>query len=174
MTGVTFAAGDQFGARALHDGTLQVFRNGVSLGTVSIASSPYAGLGGRIGLSVANATLSRFNLFGGGAVDVPVSVIDSTALARAGGIALSGAYPNPTAGEIRLRLELPAECEVGFRVVDLQGRTIWNESARRHAAGRWTLGWNGRTASGAAPSGVYFASVRAGTREFVRRIAIVR
>jgi glucose/arabinose dehydrogenase len=69
---VTFAAGDRLGARALADGTVQVFKNGTLLGAHSVAYWPFAALGGRLGLTLDNAVSSRLDDFGGG--DVPFTV----------------------------------------------------------------------------------------------------
>jgi hypothetical protein len=69
IPGVTFAAGDRFGARAFGDGTVEVYRNATRLGTASVSAWPFAALGGRIGLSCWNAAAARFDDFGGG--DVP-------------------------------------------------------------------------------------------------------
>jgi hypothetical protein len=58
--------GDQLGARALSDGTVQVFVNGVQKGAFSVASWPYADQGGYVGLTIADAHTSRLDDFGGG------------------------------------------------------------------------------------------------------------
>ena len=86
LTGVTFAVGDQFGARALDDGTVHVFKNGVEIGQVAIplsgaGSSPWAATGtGRIGLRFNGATTlndARIDNCGGGNVPViPVYLPD--------------------------------------------------------------------------------------------------
>jgi predicted outer membrane repeat protein len=63
---VTFAAGDQLGARARPDGTVEVYRNGTLLGTRSITSWPYYAGGGYIGLWMVNAPNALLDNFGGG------------------------------------------------------------------------------------------------------------
>ena len=62
-----FQPGDRLGARAYSNGMVEVFRNGVSVGSASVASYPFASLGGRIGLALTGATSSRLDDFGGGA-----------------------------------------------------------------------------------------------------------
>ncbi|MDO8363828.1 MAG: hypothetical protein Q7V88_13085 [Actinomycetota bacterium] len=73
----TFGAGDQLGARALSDGTVTVFKNGVQILTVDVDSgaTPWPGSlsrgGGRIGVwfigtTVAAADDARIDNFGGG------------------------------------------------------------------------------------------------------------
>lgn len=65
---VTFQPGDQFGARALADGTVEVYRNGAMLSSVSVAGWPYATFGGSLGMTVTAAYTGRFDDFGGGDV----------------------------------------------------------------------------------------------------------
>lgn len=75
--GITFAVGDQLGARTLADGTINVYRNGVLLGVASVIGVggntwPMSRVtaGGRIGVyMVTPANSARFDNFGGG--DVP-------------------------------------------------------------------------------------------------------
>jgi hypothetical protein len=64
----TFAAGDQFGARAFGNGVLQVFKNGVVIGTRDFSAWPFAASGGWIGLTLDGAYSSRLDNFGGGNV----------------------------------------------------------------------------------------------------------
>jgi hypothetical protein len=77
FNGVTFANGDQFGARTLQDGTVTVYKNGTSIGTTNVTSgaNPWptalAQAGGRIGVWFVNTTGSgagdaHFDNFGGG------------------------------------------------------------------------------------------------------------
>ncbi|MGC4001471.1 MAG: hypothetical protein QM767_30040 [Anaeromyxobacter sp.] len=75
---VTFAAGQQLGARALPDGTVTVFRNGSAVGTTNVTAgvnpwpAVYASGGGRIGFAFGGAffpllgTDARIDTFGGG------------------------------------------------------------------------------------------------------------
>ena len=63
---VTFVTGDQFGARAKADGTVEVYRNGTLLGTRSITAWPFYSNGGYIGLWFVNASSAGADNFGGG------------------------------------------------------------------------------------------------------------
>jgi hypothetical protein len=63
---VTFANGDQLGARAKPDGTVEIYRNGALLATRSITSWPYYANGGYIGLWFVNAPGALIDDFGGG------------------------------------------------------------------------------------------------------------
>jgi hypothetical protein len=68
---VTFAVGDQMGARARANGTVEVYKNGTLLATRSITSWPYYANGGYIGIWFVNATNALMDQFGGGNIPVP-------------------------------------------------------------------------------------------------------
>ncbi len=76
---VAFENGDQFGARALADGTVEVYKNGSLLATRSITSWPYYNQGGLIGLWFSNVTGATLDDFGGGTL--PQSSLPSIAMA---------------------------------------------------------------------------------------------
>lgn len=65
---VVFANGDQFGARAYASGQVQVYRNGVLLGTRDITSWPLYANTGYLGLWMINSSTTRLDDFGGGTV----------------------------------------------------------------------------------------------------------
>lgn len=68
---VTFQNGDQFGARALASGDVQIVKNGTLVGTVSLNAADQAffnSKGGRIGLWFVKAGNAFFDDFGGGSV----------------------------------------------------------------------------------------------------------
>jgi len=89
-------------------------------------------------------------------------------------LALSSAYPNPSAAGVAFTLELPGRSRVGFDVVDVQGRSIWSASNDVRPSGRWTLRWPGTTRDGGlAPPGVYLARISAGGQMWTRRIALI-
>jgi len=67
---VSFAPGDQFGARAYSNGAVQVYKNGVVVGSTSVAGWPYSALGGHLGLTIVGAFSSRLDDFGGGTVSL--------------------------------------------------------------------------------------------------------
>jgi glucose/arabinose dehydrogenase len=66
LVAVTLEPGDQLGARAAADGTVEVFRNGASLGVVDAAGWPFHANGGRIGLVLQDGLDTRIDDFGGG------------------------------------------------------------------------------------------------------------
>ena len=88
---------------------------------------------------------------------------------------LSKAYPNPSPGTVAFALELPFDAQVGFEVVDVQGRAVWRDPERGMSPGFWSLRWDGRDATGSvAHPGVYLAKIRVGNRSYVRRFALLR
>jgi len=62
----TFSNGDQFGARVWASGQVEVYKNGSLLGTRNVASWPYYGHGGYIGLYNLNGHSMVLDNFGGG------------------------------------------------------------------------------------------------------------
>ena len=176
ISGVTFTPGDQFGARALSTGAVQVYKNGVLVGSVSVAGWAYAALGGRIGLSCSGATSSRYDNFGGGSYSATLDVAplpgpDQTAQDLP---SLSSAFPNPANGAVSFTLTLPIDDEVSMSIVDIQGREVWSVPAQRYGAGRWPLRWDGVSTRGTTHAGVFFARVRVGSQRFLRRFAVVQ
>jgi hypothetical protein len=67
---VTLVNGDQFGARATATGQVQVYRNGMLLGTRDVSAWTYAASGGYIGLWFLYSTNAFVDDFGGGTVSV--------------------------------------------------------------------------------------------------------
>jgi hypothetical protein len=167
--GVTFAAGDQFGAQALEDGTVRLYRNGSRIGSASIAGWSFATLGGRIGLYVAGAQDARFDDFGGGTIEPESSPPLAVPTTRPGTAWVSAAFPNPTRGGATFSLVLPTAQEVSLSVLDIQGREVWRVPSRRYDAGSWSLAWEGTN----VPVGLYLARVRVGTEDHLRRVAVL-
>ncbi|MEQ1831866.1 MAG: right-handed parallel beta-helix repeat-containing protein [Candidatus Eisenbacteria bacterium] len=85
-------------------------------------------------------------------------------------VALSSAYPNPSATSVAFSLDLPEATQVEMAVYDMQGRHVWSQTAS-FAAGRSVLRWEGRnSAHQRVGSGVYLVRVRAGEQSMVRRV----
>jgi hypothetical protein len=85
--------------------------------------------------------------------------------------ALGAAVPNPTRGNVRLALTLPAAARVTLETFDVAGRRVGEPLAHAFDAGRYVLAWD---AARVGP-GVYFARLRVdGTVRAERRIVVVR
>jgi len=67
---VTFASGDQLGARAAADGKVYVYRNGVLLGVRDVTGWPYYASDGYIGLLVYAPCAAALDDFGGGTTKI--------------------------------------------------------------------------------------------------------
>jgi len=65
---VTFSNGDRFGARARSNGQVQIYRNGLLIGTRSASSWTYAASSGYVGLWTIAAPNTLLDDFGGGRV----------------------------------------------------------------------------------------------------------
>jgi PKD repeat protein len=164
---------DVLGARAHPDGSVDVYRNGILAGTISVATWPFAGQGGYIGLQVVGGLATRFDDFGGGSLGI-VDVTAEPALALPQMLALSRAFPNPSRSAVSFSLELPRAGTVSWTIHDLQGRALWREH-RAMEPGRWTITWPGRVEDGAlAPPGLYFADVTIDGTRFSRRLVLTR
>lgn len=73
--------GDQFGARALADGTVEVYRNGGLLATCEVASWSHYADGGYVGLWFIGAEDAVLDDFGGGTISIgiaPMNMAGST------------------------------------------------------------------------------------------------
>ena len=183
---VTFAPGDRFGARALADGRVQAFRNGVLLGEASAAAWPFFANGGRIGVVLSGAVRTRITRFGGGTLPAESPArgvaalrshaIDSLELGPMNGRPwVSYSIPNPVTHDASFALALPRDARVGLAIYDLQGREIWREPERAVAAGRAMLHWSGADARGIpVPTGVYLARVTIDGVRFPRRLTMLR
>lgn len=183
---VALTAGDVLGARARADGQMEVYRNGALLGTVGFTTWSGATLGGRIGIGWwgSNTTSFRADDFGGGttvaasqafAYQQPASQPSPGEIVLPRALALSAAFPNPTAGGVSFTLELPRAEDVEFTIFDLQGRAVWRAPGRAAPAGRFTLAWSGASTDGTpVGAGVYLARVAVGGKSFTRRLVRVK
>lgn len=72
---ISLTAGDQFGARALADGTVAVYHNGGLLAARDVRAWPYNLLGGYLGVSMLNASGTRLEDFGGGDVTAALPAV---------------------------------------------------------------------------------------------------
>ena len=92
----TFVDGDQLGARARPDGTVEVYRNGNLLATRDVSSWPYYDEGGYIGLWFISAGDAILDDFGGGNVSTgPTPTPTSTATATPSATAAPTATYDP-------------------------------------------------------------------------------
>jgi len=79
----TLQNGDVFGARALANGLVLVFRNGVAIGSCSVSGWTFAAQGGRVGLTLTSASATRIESYGGGNYNPVVNTPPSANIQRA-------------------------------------------------------------------------------------------
>ena len=105
----------------------------------------------------------------GGPVGVaPLSV-------AANGVALASPFPNPFRTTTSLEFTLDRDAGVRLEVFDAAGRRIRTLMDRVHAAGRWSVTWDGRGADGSpVPSGIYLVRLEAGDRTAMRTVSLIR
>jgi hypothetical protein len=119
------------------------------------------------GPSVVEAGLDDFEILA--IPQDPVAV--SAPAGRVVAPALGPALPNPSRGEVRLRLSIPADGPVICSVLDVQGRAIGTLASGERRAGISWVRWDGRDASGSeTPAGVYWVEARVGDQVVRRKL----
>jgi hypothetical protein len=102
-----------------------------------------------------------------------VTGTDEGALPRA--TALAQNFPNPFNPSTAILFDLAGPGRVTIEVFDVSGRLVARLLDGRREAGRHRVEWRGEDARGsAAPSGVYFCRMRAGSYEATRKIVLMR
>jgi PKD repeat protein len=89
---VTYVSGDQLGARAYANGTVEVYKSGVKIGQVSLGNWAFAAAGGKVGLTLDGTIGARFDNFGGGNVG-GAPPANTPPVANASGTPTSGTSP---------------------------------------------------------------------------------
>jgi hypothetical protein len=91
------------------------------------------------------------------------------------GFRLDTAAPNPFRAETSLTFFLPRNGAVRARVHDVTGRLVASLMDGERAAGRHSVGWDGRTADGsAAGPGIYFVRLEWGGESLTQRVVRLR
>ncbi len=90
-------------------------------------------------------------------------------------IRLLAARPNPARHQVELAFELPVARTVRLALADASGRSVRTLLEGPQGAGRHSVRWDGRSASGRLmPAGVYFYRLDAGDFHSTRRFTWVR
>jgi flagellar hook assembly protein FlgD len=85
------------------------------------------------------------------------------------------AAPSPFSGTTTVRFQLPSRQRVALRVFDAAGRLVRTIADDMLDGGAHSLSWDGRTEAGTpAPSGIYYATLRAGDREARSKLVLAR
>ena len=107
-----------------------------------------------------------------GAGTVRFGPIHTAGMAAVEEFELSSIAPNPSFGPATVRFAIAHEARVSIAVVDVQGRLVATLIDGPMATGRYQTAWDGRSASGPASAGVYFARMRAGRFTKVQRFVL--
>lgn len=86
--------------------------------------------------------------------------------------ALDHVRPNPTRGPAQISFALPRDAFLRLSIVDIQGRELAVLMHGPVQAGRHATAWDGRTSSGRAPSGRYFAQLQVAGRKLVQSFVL--
>ncbi len=79
------------------------------------------------------------------------------------GPVLAAPFPNPSRGPVAVSFSLPAGGAARVRVVDVEGRRVWEGAVTALPEAPITVTWNGRDAEDRpAPAGIYFVRVTGG------------
>ena len=107
--------------------------------------------------------------------DAPFTIADLTGVGdtRISDFVLDPIRPNPVHGGARIGFAAPRESTIRLSVLDVAGREIALLTHGRVAAGRTTVGWNGRSADGALRAGLYFLRLETPARTIIRRFALI-
>jgi M6 family metalloprotease-like protein len=83
---------------------------------------------------------------------------------------LQGSRPSPMRAAARIGFALPRETRARLSIFDLQGREVAVLADGVLPAGRHAATWDGRTARGMAPAGLYFVRLAAAGRVLTQRL----
>ena len=85
------------------------------------------------------------------------------------------AAPSPFSLATTVRFQIPSRQRVDLRVFDAAGRLVRTVADETLGAGPHALSWDGRTEAGdPAPSGIYYAKLRAGANEANSKVVLTR
>ncbi|NNE07550.1 MAG: T9SS type A sorting domain-containing protein [Gemmatimonadetes bacterium] len=169
----TLAGGDTVNASAWWDGTeWHALGSGIELtGNAVLAAAGgdvYFGggfqrAGGRVSLRLASWS---------GAI--ATTVAEGTRHAPGAIRLIRSAFPNPFNPSVTIRYELPATGPTRLSIHDVRGRLVRILFEGNVRAGEGRAIWDGAGISGAAPSGVYFAVIEAGSAREAGKLILVR
>jgi hypothetical protein len=90
-------------------------------------------------------------------------------------LSFSAPWPNPARQSVRWSYALPRDAQVQVDVFDAMGRHVHTVASGRRAAGRGDLAWDLHDdRGGPVGAGIYFVKARIDSREWSRRLVVVR
>lgn len=69
-------------------------------------------------------------------------------------------YPNPFNPSTTFSIDIPFHGDVKVVLYNIKGERVWEQTVANASPGHYPVRWNGKTFSGNAPSGIYFARVQ--------------
>ncbi len=86
-----------------------------------------------------------------------------------------GIYPNPTSGETRISVNLPASGKVSLSIYNAAGQVVYSKAGVSYPHGLQVIHWDGKSNTGEEiESGYYFIKVSAGSLTSVEKIVLMR
>jgi hypothetical protein len=83
--------------------------------------------------------------------------------------------PNPARSGVQIRFLAAGEAETSIAIYDIAGRLVWRRDMGLLPPGQHRLNWPGTDRAGRpVASGIYFLSIRAGTRTSYAKIVVAR
>ena len=120
--------------------------------------------------SPANATVSRAKRNVYATATLGTLAVGDPPLGEARSFALSENYPNPMRTSTTFPFDVPRASHVTLDVMDVTGRVVTTLVDGEQPPGRHACVWS----ASAVPSGMYFARLRAGAFQQVRRVVLAR
>jgi hypothetical protein len=111
-----------------------------------------------------------------GYIDIlPVVGVDDDEIGQPNSISLAQNYPNPFNPSTEIGFALNQEGAASLAIYDILGRNIRTLLDGRHAAGGYSITWDGKNEAGSdAPSGIYLYRLTAGSYSAAKRMTLVR
>jgi Pregnancy-associated plasma protein-A/Secretion system C-terminal sorting domain len=76
--------------------------------------------------------------------------------------------PNPSQGDLSIKLHLETDQDIALRVFNGEGRVCWQQASRSYGVGTQNISLDGRT----WPTGIYFVEIQSATGRSVKKWAI--
>ena len=106
---------------------------------------------------------------------VPTAISEVFSTDQPTAFALAQNVPNPFNSSTSFRFALPQAADIELAIYNLTGQKVARLARGRHAAGHYTVHWDGRNDAGVrVATGVYIYRLRAGEQVQVRKLLLLR
>ena len=100
--------------------------------------------------------------------------VDEPAPARLASWELAAPRPDPMFGAASVDFTVPTAADITLAVFDVSGRQVATLERGWHEPGRYSASWNGRSETGALPSGVYMLRLATPAGTLSRSLVLLR